>query len=344
MPLPRRAMFLFVVALLFGATTCVADEFVFGPTIESPVIIQSDYSDAPQLYEDSETAEPFGHNEALEARISSMENEIQWLRKNQCSQNHNLLRNVEHQMSCREVGSGGVFFAAEASFLRPYLSGANSSATSTGGKWLDPTYGTATRLILGYENDQGFGLRAQYFALDHGIDLASRFGGGSLGLKMDVVDAEATFRSQLRHWDLGVSGGVRYGYLGYTGDGVVIAPGQLTFEGIGVTTAIDGRRRIGNSGFSLFGNVRGSMLIGELHNGQPTAGLAYGSVEDEIMHVVENQMGLAWTAETDSGIVLEVRGAWETQFWLNDTLADDDFGIGTNLALSGPSVAIELTY
>lgn len=325
MPIRFRAIFSLIAAVSVHVLPTSADDARVEPIIESPAI-QSTVSDT------------------LQARIDSLENQVEWLRQSQSTQDCNLLRNVEHQMSCREAGSGGVFFGTDVSFLRPYLSGANSSATSTGGKWIDPTYGTATRLKLGYEGDSGLGIRTQYFALNHGIDLANRFGGGSLGLKMDVVDAEVTFRSRLRHWDLGVSGGVRYGYLGYTGDGVVIAPGQLTFEGIGATAAIDGRRQLGDTGFSLFGNLRGSFLLGELHNGQPTAGLSYGSVEDEIMHVVENQLGVAWTAVSDGGMLLEVRAAWETQFWLNDTLADDDFGIGTNLALSGPSVAIELRY
>jgi hypothetical protein len=328
-----NAIFSIALAASICAATSSADEFVFEAIDQSPVVHTEPIEQPAAVYSDT-----------VESRISSLENEIEWLRKNQSTQNHNVLRNVECQMSCREVGCGGLFFAAEASFLRPYLSGANSSATATGGKWVDPTYGTAARLKLGYESDSGLGVRAQYFSLDHGIDLASRFGGGSLGLKLDVVDAEVTFRSRLRQWDLGVSGGVRYGYLGYTGDGVVIAPGQLTFEGIGATASIDGRRKLGNTGLSLFGNVRGSFLLGELHNGQPTAGLSYGSVEDEIMHVIENQLGVAWIAVSDGGVQLEVRAAWETQFWLNDTLADDNYGIGTNLALSGPSVAIELKY
>lgn len=282
--------------------------------------------------------------EPLEARIQSLENQIEWLQKNQCNQCPDVLGTLNQQLHCQSVGTGGIFFEAEASFLRPYLSGALSSATSTGGKWLDPSYGTGTRLKLGIESDSGLGFRGQYFSLNHGNDIASSFGGGSVGLKMDVIDAEVTLKNNFRNWDLGVSGGVRYGYLGINGDGVVIFPGQLTFEGIGATASIDARRKLGNSGLTLFGSLRGSFLLGEIHNGQPVRGLAYGSVEDEIAQVIDHQMGVAWLLPTNTKTQIQVKAAWETQFWLNDTIADDVFGIGSNLALSGPSVALEVRY
>ncbi|MGB4741877.1 MAG: hypothetical protein WBH50_27085, partial [Fuerstiella sp.] len=87
-----------------------------------------------------------------------------------------------------------------------------------------------------------------------------------------------------------------------------------------------------------------SFLLGEIHNGQPVRGLSYGSVEDEIAQVIDHQMGVAWLLPTNTKAQLQVKAAWETQFWLNDTIADDVFGIGSNLALSGPSVALEVRY
>ena len=58
-----------------------------------------------------------------------------------------------------------------------------------------------------------------------------------------------------------------------------------------------------------------------------------------------NQLGVAGRlTERDADLQVEVRAAWETQFWLNNTLSDDVYGIGTNLALTGPGVALELTY
>ena len=68
------------------------------------------------------------------------------------------------------------------------------------------------------------------------------------------------------------------------------------------------------------------------------------SIEDEIMTVAENQLGIAWTRSLTTVFQLEVRGAWETQFWMNSTLSNDTYGIGSNLALTGPTLAVELRY
>ncbi len=342
-------MFCLTAAVVLTTTLCSGEEpatqlitehsydapVVTGPVLDS-LILDGPVGAQPLSEETS--------NDALKARINSLENQVLWLQQNQNKQCPDVLGTLNHQLQCQSVGTGGLFFEAEASFLRPYLSGARSSATSTGGKWLDPSYGTATRLKLGYESDSGLGFRGQYFSFNHGNDIASTFGGGSVGLKMDVIDAEVTLKNSFRNWDLGVSGGVRYGYLGINGDGVVIFPGQLTFEGIGATASIDGRRKLGNSGLTLFGSLRGSLLLGEIHNGQPVSGLAYGSIEDEIAQVIDHQMGIAWTVPTNTKAQLRVKAAWETQFWLNDTIADDFFGIGSNVALSGPSVALEVRF
>lgn len=287
------------------------------------------------------------HADPLESRIAGLESEIEWLRKNRTAPvqpNIDALATIDRQLTCRERGSGGLFFGVEACFLRPYLSGARSSSFGTGGKWIDPSYGTATRLNLGYENDSGFGLRTSYFSMNHGMDLASNFGTRTVGLNMDVVDLEATLENQLRHWDLGVSGGVRYGDLSFTGDGAVIFPGQLAFEGFGPTASLSATRQLSDSGFTLFGNLRGSLLIGEIHNNHPARGLSLGEVEDELMQVIDHQMGVAWKRTVFQRAQLEIRAAWETQFWLNDTIADDTYGIGSNLALSGPTIGIQLKY
>ena len=110
------------------------------------------------------------------------------------------------------------------------------------------------------------------------------------------------------------------------------------------SATLEARRPIGNSGFALFGNFRGSLLLGEIHNTHPARGLAAGGVEDEITTIFENQLGVNWQRKVSENAVLEFRAAWETQFWLNDTIADDVYGIGTNLALSGPTLAVELRY
>jgi hypothetical protein len=65
--------------------------------------------------------------------------------------------------------------------------------------------------------------------------------------------------------------------------------------------------------------------------------------DDEIMTVLENQLGVGWTRDFRR-VSLDLRGVWETQFWLNDSFADDFFGFGSNFALSGLVLSAQLRY
>lgn len=279
-------------------------------------------------------------NASLEQRIAHLESLVGQLQYRR--QNH-LVDDLHAQLDQRSYGD--VYFATEVSFLRPYLSGARSSSTSTGGKWIDPSYGTATRFMLGLRDETGLGLQVRYTGFNHGADLANVFGGGGFGVKLDSLEAEVTLRERFRRWDLDMGAGIRWGQFAITGDGVVTFPGRLTYKGIGPTFSLNGRRQLGNSPFSLLANFRGGLLLGEIHNTHPARGLAIGGVEDEIAFALENQLGLAWSRPVfNDSMMMEVRAVWETQFWLNETISDDVYGIGTNLGLSGPSVALELRY
>jgi hypothetical protein len=94
----------------------------------------------------------------------------------------------------------------------------------------------------------------------------------------------------------------------------------------------------------VFGSLRGSVLVGDLRNGSVLWNMPSGKIEDEIMTVAENQMGVAYTRTLSNNMVFELRTGWETQYWMNSTLEDDFYGIGSNLGLSGPTVAVELKF
>lgn len=278
---------------------------------------------------------------SVEQRIAHLEQLVGQL---QHRQQHHLVDDLSTQMSHREQGSGHWYASTEVSFLRPYLSGARSSSTSTGGKWIDPSYATSPRFTLGIRGESGLGLQVRYTGYNHGADLANVFGGGGFGVKLDSLETEITLRERFRKWDLDLGAGIRWGQYSITGDGVVTFPGRLTYKGIGPTFSVNGRRPLGDSRFSLLANFRGGLLLGEIHNTHPARGLAIGGVEDEIAIALENQIGLAWSRPIFNDAILEFRGVWETQFWLNETISDDVYGIGTNLGLSGPSVAVEIRY
>jgi hypothetical protein len=96
-------------------------------------------------------------------------------------------------------------------------------------------------------------------------------------LKVQVLDLEATLDMQQGQWLVQLSAGARYLHMAQnyrgrldntvdTGVGVLSETQLLTFghnfDGWGPTAALQASYRVGQSGLSLFGNVRGSILVG----------------------------------------------------------------------------------
>jgi hypothetical protein len=156
---------------------------------------------------------------------------------------------------------------------------------------------------IGYVGCTGFGVRARWWEFDHssfhvqGLDPlgAAPFivaggpgvpGGGRLGLGLlggtqahfqsnlnfDVWDLEATQSVNVGCWTMVGSAGVRYlhivqKYNALVINGVAGSTEELVsshnFDGWGPTISLEGRRAVGCSGLSLYGNARGSVLFGE---------------------------------------------------------------------------------
>ncbi|MFO0977766.1 MAG: Lpg1974 family pore-forming outer membrane protein [Planctomycetaceae bacterium] len=280
-------------------------------------------------------------NEELEERIQRLEAE----QNHRPAYNGNPMNSVEQQLRQQDAGSGGLFGSVEVTFLKPAFSGAQSVFGFGTGRTLDTDYQTGLRYGLGYLNDSGFGIRASYWSYDNDFGYTPPYAPNVFGIQLQTADTELLVKQQLRHFNLDLSGGLRYGTLKYTNPVLTLyGPGIVNFEGVGPTAAIQATREIGNTGLSVFGNVRGSMLVGDIHTGSLLLNIPAGAVEDEIMTVFENQIGAAWSYDLTPTFLLQVRAAWETQYWANSTLEDDFYGIGSNLALMGPTLAVELRY
>ncbi len=283
----------------------------------------------------------------LEERVMRLEAELNELRSRPPQDSYG---NLERRLQNQDVGTGGLFGTIEVTFLRPHLSGAQPFLAAAGGanRFIDNNYQTGVRYQLGYKADSGLGVRGRYFSYDNSFSYVAPLAPGNFGIEMSVADFEVTLDQRLRHFDLDLSAGIRYGKQSYSNGTAtlfnIIGVGSLTFEGVGPTASMGARRALGNSGLSLFGNVRGSVLVGDLRNGAVLWNMPAGTIQDEVMTVAENQMGLAYTRPLSNGMVLELRTAWESQYWMNSTLADDFYGIGSNLGMTGPTIAAELRY
>ena len=267
----------------------------------------------------------------------------------QCpDQSLNVYEPLSVQVDYLQSKKAGYYGGVDVTFLQPRMSGAalRFIVASPDENLIESSYQSGLRYAIGYRDKEGLGVRGRYWRYDNEFEYVAAFFPAEMGIQLDVADGEFTVSQVFLNWNVELGAGARYAKLEYS----TSAPegpfgiGVLDYEGVGPTIAVDVRRQIGNTSVSLFGNLRGSWLIGKIRNDTLLLTGPRGTIDEEIMQVYENQLGLAWTRCLNDELDLEVRLAWESQYWINNALSDDAFGIGTNLAFTGPTVAAELRY
>ena len=147
---------------------------------------------------------------------------------------------------------------------------------------IENRFDAAPRVWLGFENDCGWGIRAQYWRYSASDSTYNVNVGPPLLFNMDNIagdssltaydiDLELTRRVDYRCWDLLESLGVRYGDLqreekfsaySTTNNTFVSANSTRNVQGTGLTGGLEARRPLGECGFGLFLSGRGSVLFG----------------------------------------------------------------------------------
>lgn len=250
-----------------------------------------------------------------------------------------------------DLYGGGWYGGVEATILQPFMSGAPSvfNLNPVPGSLIQGQFDAGVRYQVGWANESGLGIRGRYWSYYNFFTQTEPYAPAQLGIDLQTADLEATVTERVWNWDALLSAGARYGKLGYMNNAAqgllpVFGVGTVTFEGVGPTVALEGRRRLGGSAFSLYGNVRGSALFGTIANKSLLTSMPRSNIAGEVMGVAENQLGITWDRVTWNGLVVEARAVWETQYWMNSTLSDDTYGIGTNLGLFGPTIGLLLCY
>ncbi|QDU87793.1 hypothetical protein Pla175_11600 [Pirellulimonas nuda] len=211
------------------------------------------------------------------------------------------------------------------------------------------------RLILGFEDQTGFGGRVRWFTFDNdlGYDGLWNNGGvtsalnGSINLDVDYIDTELTQRCACcaGGWNILGSGGVRWGRVASTNQSVPFAAlgaasnsetAGVKFEGAGPTLAIEGRRPVAETGVSLFAVGRTSLLCGNLDIHSNYYGPVQYEIKNEMVQVWELQLGALHQYQCASGAIFESGVFWEAQRWdsESDSLGDLGlFGVGIHTGL-----------
>lgn len=246
--------------------------------------------------------------------------------------------------------SSGVFAGAELLLLTPY-NGSLSVSAGPGNPLVEVTpdfdLAAAPRFWAGYRNSEGLGLRARYFTLDAEGGPSPTLG-IVRGLDLRTFDLEVTQIEQLGNWTLDLSAGIRWAQ-NRNDMFSVAAPVLLTqdFEGWGPTVALGALRPIGSGNFSLFANVRGSLLFGDNDYlisafipgiSPPLVPVATLQSSNEVVTVGELQLGVEWARFLDNGARVYARAGVEAQAWNIPSpalgLLDDTTGlIGATMAI-----------
>jgi len=255
----------------------------------------------------------------------------------------------------------------------------------------DYDYDFAPILWLGWANCDGFGFRARTwwyendastqltndgtFSIDSaaplGLQNTSTTAGDvllfSTDIKIRVYDLEATQSYNVGGWNLLLAGGVRYAHLSQSynhleaplnGQVDAISSGS-TFKGFGPTVALEVRRDLGNTGLTIYGSARGSVLFGnssqdssQVVNNVPDAFAS--TSRDDVLPITELEIGAEWGYNLGRGRLF-AQGALVGQVWhgagnaaqneMIPVLVDPEVSDNSsNLGLFGIKLAVGINY
>jgi len=248
---------------------------------------------------------------------------------------------------------------------------------------------------LGYASDCGWGLRAHWWLFDQKsstsavndqntailsapvngsmIDLTELAGSSqqvfvNSNLKLDSWDFEVTRETEVGHWGLLFSAGLRYAHLsqnynaftqstinfGETSTLLTVSSGH-NFNGAGPTIALEAKRPIGNSGLSFFANLRGAMIFGESKQQAAQARIVNGinfaparfnlladfsSSHDSVLPVAEMEMGAEFSRRWGN-VYPFIRTGLVAQTWFD---AGSASSLDGNIGFLGLSITGGLNY
>ncbi|MEZ6125305.1 MAG: Lpg1974 family pore-forming outer membrane protein [Planctomycetaceae bacterium] len=240
-----------------------------------------------------------------------------------------------------------LFGSVEVPFLQPRISGAFPvfNVSPAADRLIEPDHTPSLRFQAEFRPEPTLGIRGRYFTFDSNSPFGNPFQPAEFGIRLDVADLEFVIHKASCRWNFDLSGGVQYSRLEYSATvPTAVGVGSVRFEGVGPVFAANAEHKLGSTSLAVFGGVRASYLMGETRNAALLVNVPRSTIHDEMMQVYQNQLGVVWRPQFFDQIGIAVKAGWETQFWLNDTFADDSYGIGSNLSLTGPMVSAEITF
>ena len=233
-------------------------------------------------------------------------------------------------------------------------------------KEVEPDYSAGARMGLSYDFGTGTAIRAQYLTLDTSDNSSAEKEVGVNDLwgtwlhanaiidDNDVTSARMSYDFDLDVFDLsarkkldmgsdlglGIEAGLRYARIdqkievNYRQDVTSTANRRAdiyntnNFSGWGPRVGVDADWRMGK-GFSLFGGLAGSLLIGEFSLSQQEYDYSVGATtptvrvdvenkeRNRVVPVVEMRAGLGYAYQLENGMSIGAKAGYEWQNWFN---------------------------
>lgn len=326
------------------------------------VFLFSGYAAQAESVYDSEVNSRFAEWDAMAERLTALEAEVSAIRM----EGHGASCCPPpccRKRCCPPPSHGCIVAGFEAAMLTPHMGNVTADIPALGGPIsLLPDYNMefSPRVFLGYVGPGGLGVRLRYWQFDHSargdsavMDLIEELSGEQnnfdLSLEAHALDLEATQQGMIGNWELQAAGGVRYATLsqGFNVDFVDPAADDFgafaKFEGVGPTFALQARRPLFDSGLSLFGAARGSLLFGttRLRGTGDLSGVNAFDIEvtRHLLKVWELQIGAEYAYVFEGGARLFTRAAYEAQVWEVGSV----LGLGgSDVGFVGPTFSVGL--
>ncbi len=274
----------------------------------------------------------------------------------------------------------GWIAGVEMTFLQPDVEGGSigfdngaSTYLNTELAELDDMEG-APRIWLGYEGPSGWGYRVRFWDievsnagsdvdLDLPLGLNAESAVAQTRLGATTIDLELTRRMKSGVWNCLAAIGATYADSRVEESLAVNvrADGQSAYtilsrqdDGAGIILSLETTRDIGETGFALYGILRGSFAWGESRNSyaghlyDPGANLSQGAITelDNTLYILQVQAGLQWSRRISGfhGNVFTRVGV-EYQRWMGDDPLQFSFNQTVGAAtVSGASLSPDLDF
>lgn len=224
--------------------------------------------------------------------------------------------------------SGGVLFLQPVFETNPAFTVAGAGGNLARQVDFSQHFDASPNIWLGYTSERGWGVRGRWFLFDNDATESFVSGPGAtirgvsflpLGqtpiagavsasshLHVNVFDLQGTRNWESAFWSHLVGFGMRYTYMSQDYQAVLANPATQiglasshTFNGAGPSVSFETKRRLGESGFALYGQVYGAILFGnadESYSAVNNAGVVQGFTHSRtaVLPVGEMELGVEY--------------------------------------------------